>query len=203
MFGISLSQCVAVMLPPPTAIDRFHYIDGDIMGTLRNSLRPASVINNRPDKILYTEEKIDELYKLAGQYMDGSMDMKELVAELRGGDIQDWVGAFGIIMAIITILSNVDAFQVPPAPGAIPLPHLEWLYGNKRPENHFGYGKGAGPRSITVTGATQNAGSEKKQPSDGSWNYIDVMLEFKKQSNKKWSRYKSPIKRILSEISIV
>ena len=51
--------------------------------------------------------------------------------------------------------------------------------------NDFGYGKGAGPRSITVTGATQNAGSDKKQPSSGSWNYIDVMRELDKQSNKK------------------
>ena len=64
-------------------------------------------------------------------------------------------------------------------------PHLQWLYGNQQPGNHFGYGKGAGPRSITVTGATQNAGSEKKDPSSGSYNYVDVMKELEKQSSKK------------------
>ena len=47
----------------------------------------------------------------------------------------------------------------------------------------FGYGKGVGPR--TVTGMTQNAGSEKKYPSSGSWDYVDVMRELDKQSNKK------------------
>jgi len=32
---------------------------------------------------------------------------------------------------------------------------------------------------------TQNAGSDKKQPSSDSWNYVDVMRELEKQSNKK------------------
>ena len=32
---------------------------------------------------------------------------------------------------------------------------------------------------------TQNAGSEKKDPSFGSWDYVDVMRELNKQSNKK------------------
>lgn len=36
-----------------------------------------------------------------------------------------------------------------------------------------------------VTGATQNAGSEKKQPSDDSWNYIDIMRELDSQSSKR------------------
>eukprot|EP00978_Attheya_sp_CCMP212_P048745 scaffold568173_cov507-Attheya_sp.AAC.1 len=64
-------------------------------------------------------------------------------------------------------------------------PHLQGLYGNQQPGNQFGYGKGAGPRSIKVVGATQNAGSDKKQPSSGSWEYIDVMHELDKQSNQK------------------
>jgi hypothetical protein len=58
-------------------------------------------------------------------------------------------------------------------------PHLQWLYGNNNKPGQFGYGKGAGPRSITVTGMTQNAGSEKKDPSSGSYNYIDVMREIR------------------------
>ena len=31
----------------------------------------------------------------------------------------------------------------------------------------------------------QNAGSDKKDPSSGSWDYVDVMRELDKQSNKK------------------
>jgi hypothetical protein len=70
-------------------------------------------------------------------------------------------------------------------PGAILPPHLQWLYENQQPSNHFRYGKDAGQRSLTVTGLIQNAGSEKKEPSSGSYNYIDGMKELKKQSNKK------------------
>lgn len=44
-------------------------------------------------------------------------------------------------------------------------PHLQWLYGNSYQPGQFGYGKGDGPRSITVTGITQNARSDKKSPS--------------------------------------
>ena len=32
---------------------------------------------------------------------------------------------------------------------------------------------------------TQNAGSDKKDPSSSSWDYVDVMCELDKQSNKK------------------
>ena len=46
-------------------------------------------------------------------------------------------------------------------------------------------GKGHGPRSIPVTGLTQNAGSEKKEPLKGSYNYVEVMKELDRQSSKK------------------
>ena len=62
-------------------------------------------------------------------------------------------------------------------------PHLQWLYGNNYQPGQFGYGKGVGPQSITLTGMTQNAGSDKKYPSSGSWDYVDVMKELAKQSS--------------------
>lgn len=49
--------------------------------------------------------------------------------------------------------------------------------------SQFGYGKGAGPRSLTVTELARNAGSEKKTPASGSYNYIDVMEKLEKQSS--------------------
>lgn len=143
----------------------------------------ARVINNSPEKILFTEKQMDQFYDLAVKYRNNSMSKEEVILELRGGEIQDWVATFGIVIAIITVLNNVAGFQVPP--GVIVPPHFQWLYENQQPGNHFGYGKGAGPRSLTVTGLTQNAGSEKKEPSSGSYNYIDVMKELKKQSSKK------------------
>ena len=128
----------------------------------------AQVIHNSPEKIVFTEKQIDQLYDLAVKYRNNSMNREELITELRGGSIEDWVAAFGVIIAIITLINNVDAFQVPPNPEAIVPPHLPWLYGNQKPGNHFGYGKSAGPRSLTGIGMTQNAGSEKKDPSSGS-----------------------------------
>jgi hypothetical protein len=131
----------------------------------------ASVINNRPDKIVFTEKQMDQLYDLAVKCRNNSISKEELITELIGGGIEDWVAAFGIIIAIITVVNNVDAFQV--SPGAIVPPHLQWLYGNQQPENHFGYG--TGPGSITVTGATQNAGSEKREPSNGSVEVVSLI----------------------------
>ena len=66
-----------------------------------------------------------------------------------------------IIAAIIILANNANGFQNVP-------PHLRWLYGNNYQLGQFGYGKGAGPSSLTVRGMTKNAGSDKKDPSSGS-----------------------------------
>jgi len=66
-------------------------------------------------------------------------------------------------MSIIIGLNNLEYandFQV--SLGAIIPPHLACLYGNQWPDYQFGYEKGTGLRSIMVTGAKQNAYSEKK-----------------------------------------
>ncbi len=43
----------------------------------------------------------------------------------------------------------------------------------------------AGPRTLIVTGVTQTAQSDKKDPSSGSYNYPDVMQTLEKQSSNK------------------
>jgi hypothetical protein len=133
----------------------------------------ASVIDNSPDKIVFSEKQMKKLYEIALKYKDNSISTEEVILELRGGDIQDWAAALGIVITIITVLNNVSGFQLPP--GAIIPPHLQWLYKNNQPLNHFGDGKKA----------IQNAASQKKEPSSGSYNYIDVMKELKKQSHQK------------------
>ena len=126
----------------------------------------AQVTNNSPNEIVFTDKQTDRLYDLAVKYTKNDINKEELIMELRGGGFEDWVEAFGVIMAIVMILNNVDAFQVPPNQGEIVPPHLQLLYGNQQPGNHFGYGKGAGPRSITVTGAKN---SEFASESDRHW----------------------------------
>ena len=86
----------------------------------------------------------------------------------------------------MVITNNLDATSVgfQPVRQALMPRHFQGLYRNQHPVSTFRYGKGAGPWSIKVVEATQNAGSDKKQPSS-SWEYIDVMRELDKQSNKK------------------
>jgi len=59
------------------------------------------------------------------------------------------------------------------------------MYGNQQPGNQYGYGKGGGPRSITVVDATQNAGFEKNDPSFGSYDYDTIMDNLASQVKKK------------------
>ena len=84
---------------------------------------------------------------------------------------------------MIILLTSDSGLAFQPNPHATVPPHLQWLYGNNYQPGQFGYGKGAGPRSITVIEMTQNAGSEKKDPSFGSYNYIDVTKKLEKQSS--------------------
>ena len=95
----------------------------------------------------------------------------------------DIVAAFGIIGGIIILLINDWGLAFKPNLHLIVPLHLQWLYENNYQPGQFGYGKSAGSRSITVTGMNQNAGSDKKYPSSGSWDYVDVMKELAKQSS--------------------
>ena len=148
----------------------------------------AQVTKEMPAEIDFTEKEIDQLYNLSIECRNNSLSKEELITQisnLRGGSFIDIVAALGVIGGIIILLINDWGLTFQPNPHLIVPPHLQWLYGNQQPGNHFGYGKGAGPRSVTVTGMTQNAGSDKKDPSSSSWDYVDVMRELDKQSNKK------------------
>ena len=146
----------------------------------------VQVIQQMPAEIDFTESEMNELYQLSVECKINSLSQEELITKitnLRGGAFVDVVAGLVIIAAIIIIANNANGFQ--PNPHVIVPPHLQWLYGNNYQPGQFGYGKGVGPRSITVTGLTQNAGSEKKDPSSGSWGYKEVMRELDRQSSKK------------------
>ena len=104
---------------------------------------------------------------------------------MRGGWFIDVVAALGLIGAMIILLINDWGLAFQPNPHLIVPPHLQWLYVNNYQPGQFGYGKVTGPGSIRVRGMTKNAGSDKKDPSSGSYDYIDVMGKLDKQSNKK------------------
>jgi hypothetical protein len=129
----------------------------------------AQVIQDMPAKIVFNKTEMNQLYDLSIKCRDNSISQDELITtlnNLRGGSLVDVTVSLAIIAAIIILANNANGFQS--NPHVIVPPHLQWLYGNNYKPGQFGYGKGAGSRSITVIGMAQNAGSDKKQPSSGS-----------------------------------
>ena len=130
-------------------------------------------------------------YRGSGLYMDKiehpipqhyvSYHSQSVIKELRAGS--RLTEAAWLLVTIWMLQQQSVGFQ--PVRQAPPPAHLQWLYGNNYQPGQFGYGKGVGPRTITVTEMTQNAGSDKNQPSSGSWNYKEVMRELDGQSSKK------------------
>ena len=144
----------------------------------------AQVIQQMPAEIDFTQEEMNELYHLSVECKNNSLSREELITKitnLKGGSFVDVAVGLAIMAAIIILTNNASGFQ--PNPHVNVPPHLQWLYGNNYQPGQFDYGKGVGPRSITVTGMTQNAGSDKKYPSSGLWDYVDVMKELAKQSS--------------------
>lgn len=191
--GVVPSQVLHGMGLPvvPQISQRMNYTRSD---TLKN-LIIAQVIRDNPDKILFNEKQIDLLYDLALKCRINSITKEELLTELRGGDMDDVrrvFGAVGFVCVVIIVINNwqiIEGFQAVQGFTRIRPPHLQLLdelFGNQRPRHDSGYGTLApGPRSITVVGMTQNAGSEKKDPSSGSFNFKDVMDQIYKQVNKR------------------
>ena len=147
----------------------------------------AQVIQEMPAELVFTKSEMDELYHLSVGCKNNYLSQEELITKishLRGGALVDVAAALGLISVMIILLMNGESLAFQPNPHVNVPPHLQWLYGNHYKPGQFGYKKGAGPRSIQVAGMTQNAGSEKKGPSSGSYSYIDVMKKLEKQSSK-------------------
>mmetsp|Transcript_4633 Transcript_4633/g.8591 ORF Transcript_4633/g.8591 Transcript_4633/m.8591 type:complete len:272 (-) Transcript_4633:463-1278(-) len=184
--GNRLSPAPAIALPillNPLTIMKFSHSNVD----LSKKAIIAQVIKEMPAEIDFTEREIDQLYNLEIEWRNNSLSQEELITKisnLRGGSFINVVAALRVIGAMIILLTN-GSLAFKPNPNEIIPPHLQWLYENQKPGNYFEYGKEVGPRSITVTILTQNVGSEKNDPSSGSYNYIDVMRKLYKQSSKK------------------
>ena len=171
--GVIPSRSIGLPIPSQTpAIMRSIHSNAD----LSKQAIIAQVIQQMPAEIDFTQKEMNELYYLSVECKNNSLSQEELITKitnLRSGSFVDVAAGLGIIAAIIILANNANGFQ--PNPHVNVPPHLQWLYGNNYQPGQFGYGKGVGPRSITVTGMTQNAGSEKKYPSSGSWDYKEVM----------------------------
>ena len=138
-----------------------------------------------PAEIYFTESEIDELYYLSVEYNANFLSQQQLLTKirnLRSGDFVDVTEGLAILADIIILANNANEFQTNPPMNV--QPNLQWLYGNNYKPGQFGYGKSARPRSITVRGMIQNAGSDNKDSSSGSWDYVDVIKKLPKQTSK-------------------
>lgn len=148
----------------------------------------AKVRKQLPAEFVFSKSEMGAMYDLAFDFHANSLTQHELkarISSLRGGDL-DYKDVLVIIFIILIARYTVGSFgfQINPQMGRIVPPHLQWLYGNNN-QGQQGYGKGFGPRSVTIVNkATQNAGSDRKN-SPGSWdyNYAKIMKELDRQSS--------------------
>ena len=185
--GNGLAPSQAIGLPILTTTPAIMRSINSNVGLSKKSII-AQVIQQMPTEIDFTEREMDQLYHLSVKCRNNSLSQEELImtlTNLRAGSFVDVAAGLAIIGAIILLAINAYGFQPQPNPNVIVPPHLQWVYGNNYKPGQFGYGKGAGPRSVTVTGLARNVGSEKKEPSYGSWDYKEVMRELERQSSRK------------------
>lgn len=129
--------------------------------SVSEKVKIAPVIHNIADKVIYTEPEIDELQQLVFNQFKKVEDVEQVINMLRAGGM-DFDTAFSIALTLeveyMMYVNRVRGFQ---QVHHYPPPIGEWgNVNNGGPPHARGYGKGAGPRSITVTGAT-NSGSER------------------------------------------
>jgi hypothetical protein len=179
-YNLPPSQAIGIPVLPPI----IRMSSTQLNGPLSKNEIITQVSKEMSSKIVFTKTEMDQLYDLSVKYKDNAISQEELLTEisnLRGGSDAE-VAAFLVIVATITLLmASNSAFVINPNE----LPHLQWMYGNQPPGNQYGYGKGGGPRSITVIDATQNAGSEKNDPSFGSYDYDIIMDNLASQVKEK------------------
>lgn len=129
--------------------------------SISEKVKIAPVIHNIADKVMYTELEIYELQQSVFNQFKKGDDGQNVMNRLRAGGM-DFETTFAIALtaaiAYMMYVNGVESFQpvhrYPPRIG-------EWgNVNNGGPPNVGGYGKGTGPRSITVTGAT-NSGYER------------------------------------------
>lgn len=116
----------------------------------------TQIMKEMPAEIDFTKREIDQLYNLSIECINNSLSQEELITKIshmRGGSFINIVAAFKLISAIVILLTN-GGLSFQPNPNPIIPSHLQWLYENQQPGNHFAYGKGARTRSITITELT-------------------------------------------------
>jgi hypothetical protein len=156
----------------------------------RKQIIITKIIDSTSSRIIFTPQELDELYKLYVNYEDNLINEEELINKvfnLRGGDFKDIAeAAFYALLCVWMLMGFGEADAFVPSP---PLPPpLKFLYGDNKPGNIFGYGKGSGRQTIIFRDQTRNAGFDKK-PYEGNYNldynYDKILKELESKLSKK------------------
>lgn len=119
--GQALVPCTAaVMLPLPPAIERLSPFEQDIiLGNKNYYPQIAPIIESKIDKMVLTDEQIDNLNLICYKLQKGSITIDKAILEIRGGGFYDWATLAFIIYMFY--LQETNAFM------AAPLPHMDPL----------------------------------------------------------------------------
>lgn len=133
MFTFQLGQplvpfATAVMMPLPPAIHRLspmNYEQERILSNKNYSPQIASIIESKMDKMVLTDQQIEDFNLICYKLQTGSITLDTAVLKLRGGGFYDWAALVFIIYMFS--LEQGRSFQ------NVPLPHQDpfgWLSGN-------------------------------------------------------------------------
>ena len=92
-FGQPLVPCAAaVVMPlPPVAIHRLSPIEQDKILSNKNSYpQIASIIESKMDKMVLTDQQIEDLNIICYKLQKGSITLDKPVLKLRAGGFYDW-----------------------------------------------------------------------------------------------------------------
>jgi hypothetical protein len=125
------------MIPLSPAIERLSLFEQDrILGNKNYYPQIAPIIEQNIDKMVLTDEQIDDLNLICYKLQTGSITLDKAILEIRGGNFYDWA-ALAFIIYMFS-LSQGSSFQ------NVPLPHQDpfgWLNGkyDRKPMQHTSY----------------------------------------------------------------
>jgi hypothetical protein len=120
MFAISqpLAPCAAVILPlPSTAIHRLSAIEESRTSTNTRCPEIATVIESKVDKMVLTDQQIEDLNLICYKLQKGSISIDKAILKLRAGGFYDWATLAFIIYMFS--LEEGNSFQ------NVPLPYMD------------------------------------------------------------------------------
>lgn len=108
----------AVMMPLPPAIERLSPFEQDrILGNKNYYPQIATIIEQKIDKMVLTDEQIDDLNRICYKLQTGSITLDKAILEIRGGSLIDTAAALVLIIVMLkTMRVGIDGFQIPIVP---------------------------------------------------------------------------------------